>query len=112
MTEVKLTKLSLASRLKKAATDLYEFLENPKSVSHPDAFLLATAHLIDVTSVELEAEITSLKRTLGGQTAKIAHQGDVIKRLETEIAGLKATLDKARNDKSPAVGMASGYGSH
>lgn len=112
MTEVKLIKLSLADRLKKAATNLYAFLENPESVRHPDAFLLATAHLMDTTSVELDSEITQLKRQLGGQNSRLNFLNGRVKKLEEENAVLRATLDKARNDQSPVKGMVAGYDGH
>lgn len=102
-------KIQLASRLKKVAIDLYDFVENPNVCGDRAKYLTAVAHLIDVSATDVESEITQLRRTLGGLNAKVSDQANRINRLESDLALTKAQLDKARNDTSPAVRMATGY---
>lgn len=103
-------RIQLASRLKKVAIDLYSFVEQPDWTDWAK-YLTATAHLIDVSASDAESEITQLKRSLGGLTAKTASQANKINELETELALEKARIDKMINDHSPIKGMSAGYDS-
>lgn len=96
-------RIQLASRLKKAAIDLYDFVENP-TTHDLGVYLTTVAHLVDASATEAETEITGMRRTVGGLTAKIA-------KLESELALTRARLDKLQNDMSPISGMKAGYDS-
>ena len=97
-----------ASRLRKTALDLYDFVGSPERYDR-DQYLTAIAHLMDVTALEVESTVAQLKRSVGGMSAKIDMLDKKVSELESETEALRAKLDRLRNNQSPAKGMASGY---